>query len=167
MILSMIACTCALSRSGIAKRVQSGLVPANRPPGLSAPLSVLLCIKSGANRSELPEVFASRSYPGANWKEISRVFSAMTAVTHGPYLPWHGRGREFESHQVHQNISYTYRLMPPRNLIAGVQMESEMDATPLASATGRRGSSVSWVLSPGKKTRQTQHFWSKQLIPLG
>src|SRR5579862_7781493 len=28
----------------------------------------------------------------------------------GSALPWHGRGREFESHQVHQNISYTYRF---------------------------------------------------------
>src|ERR1700737_3963806 len=29
----------------------------------------------------------------------------------GSALPWHGRGREFESHQVHQNVSNTYR--PP------------------------------------------------------
>ena len=30
----------------------------------------------------------------------------------GSALPWHGRGREFESHQVHQNISNTYRSLP-------------------------------------------------------
>src|ERR1039457_1392554 len=28
------------------------------------------------------------------------------------FLKWHGRGREFESHQVHQNISNTYRFLP-------------------------------------------------------
>src|SRR5271165_6755564 len=28
----------------------------------------------------------------------------------GSALPWHGRGREFESHQVHQNSSFSRNL---------------------------------------------------------
>src|SRR5437016_2539415 len=43
----------------------------------------------------------------------------------GSALPWHGRGREFESHQVHQNASNTYRHSPARLLARGVQVESK------------------------------------------
>ena len=44
----------------------------------------------------------------------------------GSALPWHGRGREFESHQVHQNISNTYRSPASQNVAAGVQLESKI-----------------------------------------
>src|ERR1035437_1028523 len=43
----------------------------------------------------------------------------------GSALPWHGRGREFESHQVHQNVSNTYRPPASQNVVAGVQLESK------------------------------------------
>src|SRR5208283_231761 len=43
----------------------------------------------------------------------------------GSALPWHGRGREFESHQVHQNVSYTYRFPARQNVATGVQLESK------------------------------------------
>src|ERR1019366_2993539 len=48
----------------------------------------------------------------------------------GSALPWHGRGREFESHQVHHNFSNTYIRSLPRKPRFGVQLESKMDATP-------------------------------------
>src|SRR5260370_5725931 len=54
-----------------------------------------------------------------------RPMRACGAV--GSALPWHGRGREFESHQVHQNISKTYHFSPAGEGIAGVQMETNLD----------------------------------------
>src|SRR5271165_4654131 len=48
----------------------------------------------------------------------------------GSALPWHGRGREFESHQVHQSVSSTYRPPARQNVASGVQLESKMDAGP-------------------------------------
>ena len=41
----------------------------------------------------------------------------------GSALPWHGRGREFESHQVHQTFQSRTAPCPP-NTIAGIQRES-------------------------------------------
>jgi len=40
----------------------------------------------------------------------SFLFSERVPVSDRPLLPWHGRGREFESHQVHQNVSNTYGI---------------------------------------------------------
>ena len=37
------------------------------------------------------------------------LFPVGVVASHCVALPWHGRGREFESHQVHQNVSNTYR----------------------------------------------------------
>src|SRR5262249_61284942 len=58
---------------------------------------------------------------------FARTSWACGAV--GSALPWHGRGREFESHQVHQNISNTYRSQPSheprRRSPSGVQTSAE------------------------------------------
>ena len=53
----------------------------------------------------------------------SSVVWACGAV--GSALPWHGRGREFESHQVHQIVSNTYGPRPMKFLARGVQLESK------------------------------------------
>ena len=43
----------------------------------------------------------------------------------GSALPWRGRGREFESHQVHQNISNTYSQPQHQNHALGVHLASK------------------------------------------
>src|SRR5512138_2592773 len=50
----------------------------------------------------------------------SRIVWACGAV--GSALPWHGRGREFESHQVHQNLSNTYSQPESRKPTFGVHL---------------------------------------------
>jgi len=48
------------------------------------------------------------------------------------FLKWHGRGREFESHQVHQKFSNTYRIPAGQNVAAGVQPDSKYGRRPSA-----------------------------------
>jgi len=46
------------------------------------------------------------------------------------FLKWHGRGREFESLQVHHNVSKTSRLLVPQVVPFGVQLESNSALAP-------------------------------------
>ena len=53
----------------------------------------------------------------AQWSPpASKSYCAKSCVSGVPackrliFLKWHGRGREFESHQVHHNVSNTYRF---------------------------------------------------------
>src|SRR5437667_8346489 len=47
------------------------------------------------------QAFRAHSVPVCD--SISLYVSERMSVSDRPWLPWHGRGREFESHQVHQH----------------------------------------------------------------
>src|SRR5207302_6387067 len=87
----------------------------------------------------------------------------------GSALPWHGRGREFESHQVHQKVSNTYRFSPTREGIDGVQMESKLDArTKYVAPVARRLSRlISRNCSSVRKTRHSRQVLHKRLSAQG
>jgi hypothetical protein len=83
----------------------------------------------------------------------------------GSALPWHGRGREFESHQVHQNISNRWRFISPLQVRAGVQnidascgqLRSSQVLT-VGWPTGFRPCFFSAALSSYKKPDKTRHL---------
>jgi hypothetical protein len=58
--------------------------------------------------------------------------------------PWHGRGREFESHQVHQIPSNTYRSPPAKHVTTAYQLESKRHL-----GHGHHGHRFSRLLSAG------------------
>jgi hypothetical protein len=71
------------------------------------------------------------------------------------FLKWHGRGREFESHQVHQNISQTYSPVrvddkPLTNVKHGasvkVPVKNWFDCTNFSELT------IRWSLGTGSGT---------------
>jgi hypothetical protein len=68
--------------------------------------------RNARQRKDVTRVFPMRATESSRrcYSGVQTLAGACGAV--GSALPWHGRGREFESHQVHQNISNTYRLSP-------------------------------------------------------
>jgi|SRR5437879_26176 len=53
------------------------------------------------------QAFRAHSVPICD--RISLCVSERVSVSDRPSLPWHGRGREFESHQFHQPLQSRYR----------------------------------------------------------
>ena len=70
-------------------------------------------------------VSTARTLTHLNTIEIQMTVPIYSCGAVGSALPWHGRGREFESHQVHQNVSYTYRFPARQDVATGVQLESK------------------------------------------
>src|SRR5260370_28841897 len=59
------------------------------------------------NRAHFPQ---SRAHSGPVRDQKSLLFSESVYLSDRPLLPWHGRGREFESHQVHQTSQTVSRI---------------------------------------------------------